>query len=132
MPGTASSNFRKAVHQTVSDAPSSQSHNHVRIEFLVRVPPADPKWSEVFVAGNHERLGHWRADGLKLTPLRSGPHGEAEFHGAIDVPRGHTIEYKITRGRWDAVERSAAGQNVPNRRLLADAGTLQLITVERW
>lgn len=89
--------------------------------------PAAASQDRLYIAGDHPRLGQWRADGLPLTPLGGGEH-----HGQIDLPRTQMIEYKITRGTWETVERSLSGASIANRRLTADSGTLQLITVERW
>lgn len=119
------------------------AHHEVRVEFFVSVPPGTSPHERIFISGNHERLGQWRPDGLELLPMRSAwdapgtvpgteAGGRGEYHGQVDLPRGTSIEYKITRGRWHTAEKSLHGDEIPNRRLRAECGALLLLTVESW
>src|SRR5689334_18033431 len=110
--GTAQeSRHRRGVGQTRTASRPQTARPHaspppppdgsVRIEFFVQAPPIPTAASQdrLYIAGDHPRLGQWRADGLPLAPLGGG-----EYHGQIDLPRAQTIEYKITRGTWETVE----------------------------
>ena len=50
----------------------------------------------------------------------------------IDVPAGTRLEYKVTRGSWDTVEKAADGSERPNRTLDVVCEATVEIVVARW
>jgi lysophospholipase L1-like esterase len=94
-----------------------------RLELRV---PAGAGNAPLFLTGNLPSLGPWHADALRL-------EGVDETYGAtLRVPIGATLEYKYTRGSWATVEKSAAGADVPNRRLACTTTCATLDTVLRF
>ena len=110
----------------VSIAASAYPDQKVRV--VVRVPPITPKTESIYLAGSLPSIGGWKADGLKLTRQDDGT-----YTGDIDLPIGETLEFKITRGSWATVEKTADGSDRPNRHVAVDAATKRIdATVERW
>jgi hypothetical protein len=50
----------------------------------------------------------------------------------IDVPAGTLLEYKVTRGSWETVEKAADGSDRANRRLDVVCEATVEIVVARW
>jgi len=50
----------------------------------------------------------------------------------IDVPAGTLLEYKVTRGSWDTVEKAADGSDRANRTLDVVCEATVEIVVARW
>jgi len=84
----------------------------VSIHFAVAVPPETPRYQTLYLAGNVKELGSWRAEGLELKKEDDG-----KYHAYIQVSGGIPIEYKVTRGSWNSVERGADGAEMANRTL---------------
>jgi enterochelin esterase-like enzyme len=68
----------------------------------------------VYLAGNLDELGPWRADGL----LMNGQGGERVAH--LRLPEGTLLEYKFTLGEWAREGLGPSGTVMPNNRLLVD------------
>ncbi len=66
--------------------------------------------TDVFLAGDHRLLGRWRPDGFKLNRTDTGVYS-AEFSAA---PRTQ-VQFKVTRGSWQTVEKDTAGRDIANR-----------------
>jgi predicted alpha/beta superfamily hydrolase len=87
---------------------------------------------EVFIAGNIKQLGAWQPDGLKLDRI------EANVFGAEFSVRARTaVQFKVTRGSWQTVEKNKLGMDIANREFVAaasDNGVPQKVSilVERW
>ncbi len=100
----------------------------MRLSFIVQVPVDTPANASVFVAGSLPSVGSWKADGLQLARAADGT-----YSGSLALEAGQTLEYKLTCGSWDAVEKAADGSDRANR--VAHVGaTAEPITatVERW
>ncbi|WP_224366300.1 alpha/beta hydrolase-fold protein [Hyalangium versicolor] len=100
-----------------------------QITFDVGVPLETTADAEVWISGNHPSLGQWNGKGLKLTRTPDG-----RYSGNISLPMGTGIEFKVTRGTWETVEKDATGQEISNRKLrVGDKATQELtLTVARW
>jgi predicted alpha/beta superfamily hydrolase len=92
----------------IASAPPEQ----VTIHFAVTVPPETPRYQKIFLAGDAKELGTWRAEGLEL---KKGD--DNKYHATIRLPGGVPIEYKVTRGSWNSVERGPDGIEIDNRTL---------------
>jgi len=106
----------------------------VRIE--VTVPDVDEtsrdQPADLFLAGDLDRLGRWRPDGLKLKRMESGVYA-AEF----SAPLKTQVQFKVTRGSWQTVEKNVAGRDISNRQFEVkepeDGGPQKVtVNVERW
>lgn len=79
-----------------------------RVMVSVEVPEAT---GPVFLSGNLETLGPWKADALLM-------EGENRRRVAIlDVPEGHVFEYKFTLGSWDREALGPSGMVMANFRI---------------
>lgn len=92
----------------VATAPPEQ----VTIHFAVTVPPETPRYQKLYLSGNVKELGAWRAEGLELKKSDDG-----RYTATIQLDGGVPVEYKVTRGSWNSVERGPAGAEMDNRKL---------------
>src|SRR5205814_28951 len=72
-------------------------------------------------------VGGWNAEGAPM--IRAG---DGTYKINLSLPKGQTLEYKITRGMWETVEKGAGGEEIDNRTLKLDGDTTEKITVESW
>ena len=91
---------------------SAAENEEVKVDLYVTVPADTAPDATVYLAGNLSQVGEWRADGVKLNRLENG-----EYHAQLKLPRGRSLEYKITRGSWETVEKGAGGEELHNRTL---------------
>ncbi len=115
---TSATNGRRHAN---GDSPS------VTVEWRVRVPESTPARSAVYVCGGHPMLGNWDPRGLRMTR-----EGTSLYRGELHVPAGTLLEYKFTRGSWDAVETLQDGILRPNRTLAIRAPEQVVAEVEAW
>ena len=88
--------------EPATDADMSDVHS---IVISISVPEETPT---VYLTGNIDDLGPWDPDALAMT-------GEGrERSTIIEVPAGHTLEYKITLGSWEREAVSPSGSVLPN------------------
>lgn len=99
----------------------------VAIEFVVRAPDGTPLGETLYVVGNLRALGTWSPTGLALKKGEDGLH-RATAH----VPAGTTLQFKITQGSWETVEKGAEGQEIPNREFVAEENASIEIEVASW
>src|ERR1700722_14618601 len=98
------------------------------IHFVVHVPVDTLAGDAVYLAGSLPDVGGWKADGLKLIRQTDGT-----YVGDVALNVDETLEFKVTRGSWQTVEKSADGRDIPNRELAVNAETARVeITVQRW
>lgn len=105
-----------------SDEPSTAT-----LEFRVKVPAGTPEAEALYLSGNLEPLGRWKPDGLRLERSKDGTYG-----ARATLPRGRTLELKVTRGSWQTVERAADGSDIPNRELRVEGDAIVELEVARW
>jgi predicted alpha/beta superfamily hydrolase len=98
----------------------------VKIQFIVEIPDQSEGESRIFLAGNLGPMGAWKPDGLPLA--RTNGH----YTGMVELPRGKTLEYKVTRGTWESVEKGPGGEEVKNRTLLLDGSKTERVAVATW
>ncbi len=99
----------------------------VTINFVVTVPPETPRYQKLFLAGDAKELGTWRAEGLEL---KKGD--DNKYHATIQLPGGVPVEYKVTRGSWNSVERGTDGIEIDNRTLNPTKTESVNLTVATW
>jgi predicted alpha/beta superfamily hydrolase len=97
------------------------------ILFLVHVPPTTPPGDPVWISGNLPELGVWNGAGVKLHRRSDG-----DFAARVEFPLQSGLEFKVTRGSWETVEKGAAGEEIPNRTHVATAADTVHALVARW
>src|SRR6476469_8700877 len=76
----------------------------VKITFKVKVPAGTAADAKLYLAGDAKALGEWKADGLEMKK------GEDGIYSVVaSLPKDKQIEYKVTRGSWETVEKNADG-----------------------
>ncbi len=85
----------------------------VTIHFVVTVPPETPRYQKLYLAGNVKELGTWRAEGLELKK----ENDDGKYAATVQLAGGVPVEYKVTRGSWNSVERGPDGAEIDNRTL---------------
>jgi hypothetical protein len=93
----------------------------VTVTFEVRVPAGTPTTAPIHLASSATSWTH--------VPLTWVAPGVAR--GTLTAQRGEWIDYKLTRGGWDSVEKLADCSEAPNRTRIASAAIV-VDTVERW
>src|SRR5436190_20274353 len=99
----------------------------VTVTITATLPKDTPADASIYIAGNLDQLGKWKADGVAMKKLDSG-----EYQVDLKLPKGETLEYKITRGSWETVEKGASGEELENRKLALDGDKTEKITVAGW
>ncbi len=86
--------------------------------------PDAPLW----LVGDRPEIGEWQPPlGLELTPV-----GDLRWRGTVTLPAGGAAAFKITRGSWGTVEKTAQGGELADRMLVAEDGATVRLTVARW
>jgi hypothetical protein len=100
----------------------------VTLTFRVTVPADTPADAQLYIAGDFQG---WAPGDTPMTQVDATTW-------SIDLPfeSGTALQYKYTRGSWEAVEKDEACGEIPNRTLTVDgsAGPEQVIedTVATW
>src|SRR5688500_5704507 len=79
------------------------------VQFIVHIPADTPPGDSIYLAGSLSAAGAWKPDGVKLSRQADGAHT-----ATLDLQIGQTLEFKITRGTWATVEKTADGAERPN------------------
>jgi predicted alpha/beta superfamily hydrolase len=95
---------------TVRQWSIAPNESQTPIFFVVEAPPSTPAGAEVWLSGNQPELGNWNGAGVKLTKGSSGNR----YGGCVPFAKGTSLEFKVTRGSWDSVEKDPQGQEVAN------------------
>lgn len=108
-------------------APDDQETDLVTITFIAHVPADTPLDDTVYVCGTLPTLGQWDGEGLALNRDEDGT-----YRGSFTITQGTPVEYKLTRGSWETVEKDANGGEVQNRFLDAVQSQTVDLTVASW
>lgn len=94
---------------------AAQDSQPVKI-LVVVASPTTPEESpaELYLAGSLPVLGNWAPDGLLLKRQADGT-----YQGTFEVLPQTAVQFKVTRGRWQNVERDAEGRDIANRQFVA-------------
>jgi len=106
---------------------NAKADEAVTVTITATLPKDTPADATIFLAGNLDEVGKWKADGVAMKKLDSG-----EYQVELKLPKGQTLEYKINRGNWDTVEKGANGEEMENRKLTLDGDKTEKITVANW
>jgi len=111
----------EAAVQRISDA------TEVEVTFIVEAPAGTPADQPLYIAGSSPRLGNWDAAGIRLDRTEAG-----EYRKTIKLLKDMSYSYKITRGTWSTVERTADDEELANRELQPTADAEVAIEVAMW
>ncbi len=96
---------------------AAQEPQPVQIQVVVSIPEASADVTtnsrQVYLSGSLPVLGNWAPDGLPLERQSDGT-----YHGTFRVRPDTVVQFKVTQGRWETVERDANGRDIANRRIV--------------
>jgi len=97
------------------------------LTFVVRAPAATPADGGLWISGDRAELGSWSGAGLALARTPSGL-----WIGTVRLPAAATVEFKVTRGDWNRVEKDARGGEIANRRWTVAGDDTVRVEVAAW
>jgi predicted alpha/beta superfamily hydrolase len=98
-----------------------------RVTFVARAPASTPAGDELWICGDHASLGTWNGSGLALART-----GDGTWRATLELPAGTALEFKVTRGDWNRVEKDAAGGEIANRRWTVRGDDTVRVEVQTW
>ncbi len=110
-----------------SNPAEAQAPADSAVTFRVTVPEGTPDTASVWISGNHPALGDWSGRGLRARRLAGGAYEARQ----VFAP-GSSLEFKVTRGGWETVEKAGDGSEMPNRRHLVDPPDTLDLVVANW
>lgn len=116
-----------AVVAAMMLAGAAVSRATCRVTFEVRVPAGTPAGSTLWISGDRAELGTWNGAGVRLEAA-----GEQRYLGVVELPAGAAIAFKVTRGSWDNVEKTADGGEQANRTASPQCGDTIRVSVATW
>ncbi|MCY1032913.1 alpha/beta hydrolase-fold protein [Corallococcus sp. BB11-1] len=95
----------------------AEGETGARTVFIVKTPDITPRDATVWLSGNQPELGNWNGAEVALSRAVDNAHA-----GAVTFPVGSALEFKVTRGSWETVEKSDTGAEVANHTFTTGAG----------
>lgn len=115
------------VAATLGAGAALAAEGTVPVTFRVTPPAATPPGAALWISGNVPELGAWNGAGVRLAPQGGGGHA-----ATVRLAPGTRLEFKVTRGGWDTVEKGPGGEELANRtHTVAGAETLAVV-VAAW
>jgi len=98
----------------------------VAVSFQVSAPATTPEGAILYVAGNMNGWNpgdpHWQ--------LRRQADGT--WCGQFPLEPGYALQFKVTRGSWETVEKDGKGNELPNRTAEVGPATVIRVLVASW
>jgi len=104
----------------------SQSTAMVTVVFQVTVPTTTPPDATLHVAGN---MNGWHPGDPQWQLQRQV---DGTWSGQFPLEPGFALQFKLTRGSWETVEKDAKGGELPNRTVDVGPATTVRIQVAGW
>ncbi|WP_223639658.1 alpha/beta hydrolase-fold protein [Corallococcus sp. EGB] len=96
--------------------------------FIVHVPDITPVDAKVWLTGDLPELGGWNGAEVELYKAV-----DSAYAGALSFAAGTGMEFKVTRGSWEQVEKSSTGAEVSNHTFTTGGGFERVsIVVGGW
>ncbi|MDC0708412.1 alpha/beta hydrolase-fold protein [Stigmatella sp. ncwal1] len=96
--------------------------------FVVAVPENTSPDDSLYLPGNQPELGPWDPAKAKFYKAVN-----SSYALTLSFAPGTSLEFKVTRGSWETVERNAEGGDIDNRTFRTGGGFERVaITVVRW
>jgi len=99
----------------------------VKVRFEVEAPASTPEGATLWLSGNVAVLGAWSGRGVALTS-----DGARRFAASVPLEPGTKLEFKVTRGGWDTVEKGPGGEEIPNRAWTVSGADTIRVRVGAW
>jgi len=99
----------------------------VTLRFVVTLPQDTPDGETVYLCGDDPRMGNWDGAGLELQPQGGNVH-----EGELEFVRGAHVQFKVTLGSWQTVEKNEFGEEIENRLVIADEDKDVPVVVAAW
>jgi hypothetical protein len=115
------------AHSFAGCTSSAPRDGKVGVHFIVTAPATTPAADTLYISGSDPDVGNWNGKGLALKRQSNGEH-----EGTVRLTKGSTLEYKITRGSWDTVEKAADGSEIANRTISLDRDQTVRLAVANW
>ena len=113
--------------QNTDNTSRSNQNIDIHLSFIISVPSSTPTDSTIYIAGNFPDDKMWRADAFTLTKSQNN-----KYNGTIKLPANFHLQFKITRGSWETVEKNIQGYEIPNREIDLNHDKTITITVQSW
>lgn len=110
----------------LSPVAKAQPAAKVTLSFQVTVPATTPVDATLHVAGN---MNGWNP-GDPQWKLRRQADGS--WTGQFPLEPGYALQFKVTRGSWETVEKDAKGGELPNRTVEVGPATTVRVQVASW
>ncbi|MEB3284771.1 MAG: alpha/beta hydrolase-fold protein [Candidatus Sericytochromatia bacterium] len=96
-----------------------------RLTFEIKAPTTPPR-ARIYLASTQN---DWRTDdpAARFEEIEAG-----RYRLVVELPRGTSLEYKITRGTWRTVEVDDRGQELENRRWMAVGDATISLEIPHW
>jgi len=106
---------------------SVQKDRYRTVTFQVETMVPLPAGEQIFISGSADELGNWNATGFALSRT-----DDNLWKGSTTLPADQTVEYKITRGSWEAEEVFTDGQITGNYSLTPGRIEVMIHLVHHW
>ena len=108
------------VSEASSSVEATAQLRTVHVVFTVTVPAATPADRSVWLGGTFAQLGlvDWQANTIALSPI-----GGNQWRATVDAPESTALQYKVTLGTWDNVEKGPSCEEIDNRTVNVAYGT---------
>jgi predicted alpha/beta superfamily hydrolase len=108
--------------------PETGGSTEPQFVLVVAVPSNTPAGSTIYVVGNQSQVGGWDPGAVPLYKALNGRHAIT-----LSFAPGTSLEYKLTRGSWDKVEKGPEGEEIDNRTHTTGSGFERtFVTVAKW
>ena len=97
------------------------------VTFQITVPKDTPTNTEVWISGNVSTLGSWNGRGLEAQKV-----ADRTYTVGCRFPIGAHLEFKVTRGGWETVEKGSSGEELANRTHEVTMSETLAIEVATW
>ena len=105
----------------------SDSPSDAVIVFSIEVPPSTPTDAGIWIAGDRQELGAWNGHGIQAEQV-----GPLEYRVSQAFPVGTVLQFKVTRGSWDTVEKGPSGEEIGNRVFRVNGPEGTRVVVANW
>jgi hypothetical protein len=112
---------------TVEELPSALTvaPRPVQVTFRTVAPAGTPPNAALYLPGSIDQLGPWDPGKLAMTNKGGGT-----WEATVTILDGTDLQYKYTRGNWDAVEWWGGITGFTNRAVTVDGGTTGTMLVD--
>ncbi|HQU71092.1 MAG TPA: alpha/beta hydrolase-fold protein [Calditrichia bacterium] len=97
----------------------------IAVTFRVKDTQAEDR--DMFIVGNHDKLGSWNPAKVPMDYM-----GDGIWEKTLVFPQGARLEYKFTRGAWESEAALQSGRSHPNFHLRVLEPEIRSATISYW